>query len=703
VPIEYCAETGIYLLAGETFSYALAVDHDPVAGASAVPHVHWGARVTLDDARELRQRLPNHARPSGTWSHPRAHLEEYVAHGGYRHDEPALVVEFDDGVRSLELCVRTAELDGDELTVELADRAYPLRITLRYRVDPAYDTLVRSAEIHNDSSDPIVVHQAASASWAPPPRTGYRLTTLSGGYAAETHLRRRPVEIGRVVLESRTGITGHENQSWLALDVDAGEEHGEVWSTALLWSGSWRATVQALLDGGVHVTIGVGGDQPHRLAPGESLGLPDTIGVYAMDGHGAMSRKWQAYERDRVLPDPERLRPVLYNSWEATYFDVTAAGQLELARRARDLGVELFVLDDGWFRPNDDDRAGLGDWHPVPRRFPNGLAELAGQIKDLGLLFGLWVEPEMVNVDSDLYRAHPDWIHRWPTRKPTQARHQYLLDFGRADVRDWAVTTLDGLVADLGLDYLKWDMNRAMAEPYSATGRNPWVDQVRGVDDVIDRLRARHPGLLIESCASGGGRADLAILTRTHWVWPSDNTDALDRLFIQDGYTYAHSAMSMACWVTDCPGSLSGRSTPLEFRFHTAMCGVLGIGGDLASWSDEDLAAARELIGTYKQIRPLVQRGRQFRLGSPRTDETFGVAYVSDDGADAAVFAFAPHVRHAAVGQVLPVRGLDPDASYQDVDTGATYSANALRYRGLRLDLHGDYGSRLIRLRRVPG
>ena len=370
MPVDHCPATGIYLLNGTTFSYALAVDHDPDQSESAVRHIHWGARITLDDARELAVRTPTHARPSGTWSHPRAHLEEYVVQGGYRHDEAALEVEFGDGVRSAELYGVGATVDGEELTIRLADRHYPLRVTLHYRVDPGYDALVRSAEVHNDADHPVVLRRAASATWAPPPRTGYRLTTLSGGYAAETQVRQRRLEIGRVVTESRTGIAGHENQPWLALDSDADEYHGEVWSVALAWGGSWRATAQALLDGGTHVTLGVGGDLPHRLATGETLNLPETIGIYTASGHGATSRNWHAYERERVLPDPQRPRPVLYNSWEATYFDVTAAGQLELARTARDIGVELFVGDDGWFRPTGDDTAGLGDWRPVASRFP---------------------------------------------------------------------------------------------------------------------------------------------------------------------------------------------------------------------------------------------------------------------------------------------------------------------------------------------
>jgi alpha-galactosidase len=699
VPVEHCPDTGVYLLTGATFSYALAVDPDPDQRVPAARHIHWGARVTLDDARELMARPPRHARPSGTWSHPRAHQEEHVVQGGYRHDEAALLVEFADGVRSAELRAGSVEVAGDEVTVILVDRVYPLRVSLHYRVDSSHDALIRWAEIHNDGDDAIVVHQAASASWAPPPHSGYRLTTLSGGYAAETQLTQRPLEIGRVVLESRTGISGHENQPWLALDLAATEEHGEVWSTALLWSGSWEAIVQTMLDGGTHITLGRGADRPDRVPPRATLRLPDTVGIYTSDGYGSMSLKWHAYERDRVLPDPARLRPVLYNSWEATFYDVTATGQLELARRASDIGVELFVLDDGWFRPKDDDTAGLGDWYPVARRFPDGLADLADQVRGLGMMFGLWIEPEMVNADSDLYRAHPDWIRRWPTRPPTVARHQYLLDFGRTDVRDWATRTLDRLVTGIGIDYLKWDMNRAFAEPFSAEGGNPWIDQVLGVNEVIDRLRQAHPDVLVETCASGGGRGDLAMLSRTHWMWASDNTDPLDRLFIQEGYTYAHSAMSMACWVTDSPGSLSGRETPLTFRFHAAMCGVLGIGGDLADWSDADLAEAAGLIGVYKEIRPLVQTGRQYRLGSPRTDETFGVAFVAGD--QVAVFAFAPRVRHAAVGQELRLRGLDPDARYEDLSSGAIHGGNALRYRGFPLDLHGDYASRLIRLRRI--
>ncbi|SDS29744.1 alpha-galactosidase [Microlunatus soli] len=702
--IEHGADDGIYLLTGDDFGYALAVEPDPGPGAGPVRHLHWGAAITLDDARNLDARPATRAAPSGSWSQPRADQEEYVVDGGYRHDEPALSVEFADGVRSLDLRSAGVEVDVDELVIRLVDRVYPFEVMLHYRVEPGLGALVRSTELINRGAEPVLIHRAATAGWALPPRTDYRLTSLSGGYAAETQLTRRPVRIGRIVLESRTGITGHENQPWLAFDVDAGDDHGEVWSVALAWSGVWRATAQSLLDGGTHLTIGTGGELPSVLAAGERLDLPPSVGIYGGNGFDGLARRWHRYEIERVLPQPAALRPVLYNSWEATGFDVTAAGQLALARTARDLGIELFVIDDGWFRPRDDDTAGLGDWYEVPRRFPDGLRAVADEVHRMGLAFGLWVEPEMVSADSDLYRRRPDWIHRWPTREPTLQRHQYVLDFGRAEVVDWALRQLDRLVSDLDLDYLKWDVNRSLAEPYPGPRRrNPWLDHVRGFYRVLDGLRERHPELLIETCAAGGGRVDQGILSRSDWAWPSDNTDARDRLSIQHGFTQVHPTRAMACWVTDTPGVLSGRTMPLRFRFHVAMTGVLGIGADIAGWTAEESVQGRELIATYRRLRPTIQQGERFRLGAPDPERPFGVLFRSADGERIVIFAFALSIRHGARGQDLPLAGLDPTALYRDDSSGQTYSGSLLLHRGLRVELRGDYASTLITLSRVVG
>lgn len=679
-----------YLLHSAHMAYAFTMHPDAGLDEPVLRHLHWGAPITAGDVAVLGDREPHRRRPSGAWSRPRAHDEEYVAQGGLRRDEPGLVVEFGDRVRDLRLGLRGHTVDGDTVTVVLADVHYPFEVELTYRVLADVDAIVRTTRLRNTGAEPVTVVRVASACWAPPARNGYVMTTLSGAVLTETQVTTRPLVVGRTGVETRAGTTGHEHQPWVALG------HGnEVWSAALAWSGPHRTVVQTMDDGGTHLVQGVNDlGQHQRLEPGAELSLPESVGVYAPDGQQGASLRWQRYERRHVMRPG--IRPVLYNSWEATHYDIRTSHQVELAKTAKDLGVELFVVDDGWFRdPGGDGTTKLGDWDPTP-----GLVAISDAVHALDLRFGVWVEPENVNADSDLHRAHPDWCYRWPTREPTivpRLRHELVLDYSRADVRDHIVDTLDRLVTEARVDFLKWDMNRPLTE-LSTPDRMTALAHTEGLYDVLDRLIARHPNLLVESCAAGGGRIDHGIFRRAHWAWASDNTDALDRLYIQEGLSHLHAAATMMCWVTDAPGNLTPRHTPLRFRFHLAMCGLLGLGGDLLSMSDGELAAARALIAEYKEIRPTVQLGDQYRLGSA-SDDVFGVQYLHGD--DIVVFTFARQVRHLLQRAELRLTGLDPEASYVDVESGARYGGSLLCHRGLYLELAGDYVSSLTRLRRT--
>jgi len=681
-----------YLLRGDHVAYAFTLHEDAGLDEPVLRHLHWGAPITADDVAALAARVPDRRRPSGAWSRPRAHEEEFVAQGALRRDEPALVVEFADRVRDVRLRLVDHGLDDDTLRILLNDVHYPLEVELTYRVLAGVDAIVRTTRLRNTGTEPMLVERAASACWAPPPRDGYALTTLSGAVLTETQVTHRPLATGRTVIETRAGTTGHEHQPWVALSAGT-----EVWSAALEWSGPHRTVVQTMADGGTHIVQGVNDlGQRHRLDPGAELTLPDSVGVYAPDGHQGLSLRWKRYEQRHVLLDADLERPVLYNSWEATHYDIRPDHQLALATQAHDLGVELFVVDDGWFRePHSDGTTSLGDWAPTPE-----LRTLSDAVHAMGMRFGVWAEPENANADSELHRAHPDWFYQWPTREPTlvpRLRHELVLDYARADVRDHIVDSLDRLVTEARVDFLKWDMNRPLTE-LSTPDRMTALEHTKGLYDVLDRLRARHPDLLIESCAAGGGRIDHGIFRRTHWAWASDNTDALDRLFIQEGFGHLHAPAAMMCWVTDAPGTLSPRGTPLRFRFHLAMCGVLGLGGDLLAMPDADLAQARELIARYKDIRPAVQFGDQYRLGSA-ADDVFGVQYVHGD--DVVVFTFARQVRHLLQRRELALTALDPEASYVDVESGARLSGAMLMHRGLWLELAGDYASSLTRFHKV--
>ncbi|MFG2823782.1 alpha-galactosidase [Kitasatospora sp. NPDC048365] len=706
-PVSYHPDHGVAVLRTPNSCYALRL------GADGSPrHLYWGRPLPVDGLLAL----PAPRSPAASSFEDEAAADELGIQTGARFGPAGLQVRFADGTAGAQWQGAEPRIEGGELRLRLTDRRFPLAAELCYRVRPDTDVIERWTELTHTGTahdGPVTVTRLDSAAWTAPRLADYRIGHLVGGWNSEFRLHRDRLPVAETVLTSRRGLTGHHAAPWLALDDGtATEEHGEVRSTALAWSGSWRITVHRDPVGRTTWTGGYGHEGlTWTLRPGETLRTPVFAGLFTADGFGGASRAWHAYVRTAVLPQPLGDLPVLYNSWEATGFAVDHAGQLRLARLAARLGAELFVLDDGWFGERRSDRAGLGDWTPRADAFPDGLRPLADAVHGLGLRFGLWVEPEMVNPDSDLHRAHPDWVLHSPTRDATALRHQLVLDFSRPEVEAWAHRTLDRLVRDNAVDWLKWDANRPFTEaggparpgePGQSDPDRVWIDHVHAVHRIMDRLRADHPGLRIEACAGGGGRVDLAVLARTDQAWTSDNTDPVDRITVQHGYSQLLPARTMAAWVTDSPNPATGRTTPLRFRFHVAMAGALGLGGDLTRWSEEELAEAADLVAAYKRIRPLVQHGDQYRLTTEAG--TTAVHYAAADGTEHAVLAWRPttHFGHPAAPLRLPA--LDPGAHYRDLGTGRTHSGALLHHRGLDLDLPpGDYASRLVHLRRTDG
>ncbi|MEU2786809.1 alpha-galactosidase, partial [Streptomyces sp. NPDC007110] len=413
---------------------------------------------------------------------------------------------------------------------------------------------------------------------------------------------------------------------------------------------------------------------------------------------------WHRYERRLAGDRLHRTRKVLYNSWEATGFDVDAAGQLELAKVAADIGAELFVVDDGWFTGRADDTAGLGDWYPDPAAFPQGFDRFVEDVRGLGLDFGLWVEPEAVSPGSRLHTEHPDWVYRVDGRPARLVRNQLLLDLGRSDVQDFVIGTLDRLLGTYAVDYLKWDMNRPPTERGrpGAGAVDLDAEHVAGYLRVLDHLRTAHPHVTVEGCAGGGGRVDHLTLARTDVVWPSDNTAPLDRLSIQYGFLHAHAPHVMSSWVTDAPGVFDPRPRSLAFRFVNAMCGVLGIGADLRAWTPEERAEATRWITRYKEVRDVVHHGEARLLGSP-DEPTCGVQY---DAGERTVVAALSTGRLDGAPLVpgrparLRLRGLDPGARYRDTATGTTYGGAHLLHYGLPFAWNAGHDADLVVLTR---
>lgn len=694
--IHFDEPSRTWLLSTATSAYVLRLDE-----ADSPRQVHWGRPLTLPAARALA--LPAPPLVSSFDGVTDGDVELSVE-GGAVFGVAGLAVRYADGSGGVEWRYREHVIEGRQLEITFDDRHYPLRITLHYRVFPDNDVIERWITLrHTGTEAPVELRRCDSAQFALPVRPDYRVSHVFGGWSREFQLERSIVPVGETVFTSRRGTTSHQANPWVMVDAGtATEESGEVWGAALAWSGSWRLTVSRTPGGRLSVTGGFGHDGVSwRLLPGEEWTTPVLHGLYTVDGFGGASRRWHAHVRDHVLPRGNEPRPVLYNSWEATGFDVNEEGQTRLAARAAELGVEVFVMDDGWFGGRRGDSAGLGDWYPAASQFPNGLTPLINAVHALGMRFGIWVEPEMVNPDSELYGAHPDWVLHQPFRRRTELRNQLVLNFARPEVAAWAHTWLDRLVTGNGIDFLKWDMNRAFTEAGWPGADDPdrlWIDHVRAVYSIMDRLRADHPGLAIESCSGGGGRADLGILARTDQVWTSDNTDPVDRLAIQHGFTQLYPARVMSAWVTDNPAHFTGRSTPLRFRFHVAMAGVLGIGGNLSTWSPAELTEAADLIAEYREIRPTVQLGDLYRLS---TADGFVTAAQYLRGPEVVVLAWRPYTRFGLTSSRLPLAALDPDATYRDPRSGAKYLGTTLHTLGVPLDLPaGDYASTCVRLAR---
>ncbi len=651
--------------------------------------------------------------------------DEVVTFGDHTWHEPTLKVTFPGAadappVRDVRLryASHACELatDGREtLRIRMDDPAQPFSAWLCLRTDPANDVIERWLELENRGAHPVLVEQLGFGTLHLPAGR-WDLLHASGGWGAEFQSERVRLPVGTTSLESRSVHTGFVHHPFFLLSpsaAPAGEDHGIVHFGQLAWSGSWRLAFEQRPNGALHVH---GGYNPFdfalELAPGERHATPALIHGSCADGFSGASRRMHAFLCERVLPrtdPPEPLRPVLYNSWEASYFALSLESQIALARKSAAIGVELFCVDDGWFGGRRNDNAGLGDWIVSPDVFPTGLRPLADEVHRLGMKFGLWVEPEMVNPDSDLYRAHRDWVLHFPERPRTEQRHQLILDFGRPEVLAHLARVLAQVVEENDVDFLKWDMNRSASEPGSVVGKAIWRRHAEGVYALMDGLRRRFPRLAIESCSSGGGRVDAGILARTDQFWTSDNTDALARVSIQEGASLAYPARAMCCWVTHERNHQTGRRLELSTRFDVAMRGVLGIGSDLNALDEAELAEYANWIAFYKRIRNVVQNGVCHRLQRLETAGTSIVEYVLSDASEAVVSTVSVERRIAQLVPPARLRGLDPDALYAafDRDEREYVRARGAELEALGLDPNlgtGRYGpgySRTLWLRRI--
>lgn len=713
----YDAAAKVFRLDGGNTTYAFGVNR-----RSELQQIYWGGRLAPTDKFPEAQPKPEWASFDSSYNNT---PQEYAGWGAGLFNEPALKITFADGNRDLVLHYQSHTETANGFDVLLKDIERPIYVTLHYAIDAESGILARSATIENRGTEAVTVEQAAAAAWALP-AGHYTLNYLTGRWAGEWTLTQEPVHPGARVIESRRGSTGHQANPWFAIEAGGPDEnHGEVWFGALAWSGSWRITVEQDQLDEVRVTGGFNPfDFGYVLKPGEKLETPVFYGGYSAHGLGGASRLLHSYELKHILPRTAktagrpmpRPRPVIYNSWEATEFNVTEAGQMALAEKAAALGVDRFVMDDGWFGQRKDDHAGLGDWYVNPQKFPHGLKPLIDKVHALGMDFGLWVEPEMVNPDSDLYRKHPEWVLNFPGRPRSEQRNQLVLNLARPDVRDYVFGFLDKLLTENDIAFLKWDYNRNWSEPGwdqlpGAEQKKVYVAFTRNLYGILAELRKRHPNVEIESCSGGGGRVDLGILRYVDEVWPSDNTDPFDRLTIQDGFTYAYTPQIMMAWVTDSPHWLNHRSTSLVYRMLSSMQGSLGIGADIRKWTPEEMATAKRLIAVYHELQPTITEGSLYRLISPRNGSEFSATEtVNGSRSQAVVFAFIHSTQEGRGFPLLKLEGLDPEAEYAltavegkaKAGTPAAASGAWWMNHGLEMseEFRGDFQAAMFRLDR---
>ncbi|WP_054027408.1 alpha-galactosidase [Bacillus sp. FJAT-28004] len=703
-------------------------------------HVHWGGKVRGTNPGQL---LATRRRCSFSPSTDSSDLtlsldtlpQELPSFGGSDFRVPAYQIQLENGTTVSELIYESHRIyagkpaleglpstyemetsEAESLDIILSDNQIGLKAILTYTTFRDMDAVTRSVRYVNESGGKMKLLRALSMG-IDLPHDDFDMLQLSGTWARERHVERRPLASGGSVIESRRGASSHSLNPFLALlSKDATEEQGEAYGFSLVYSGSFVA--QAEVDP-YHTTRVVMGINPFDfcwlLEPGESFQTPETVLVYSSNGLGGMSRTYHKLYRTRLCRGSyrDRSRPVLLNNWEATYFDFDANKIEEIALEGKELGAELFVLDDGWFGKRDNDKSSLGDWFVDQRKLPEGLPHLVERVRKHGMQFGIWFEHEMVSPDSELYRAHPDWCLHVPDRRRTEARQQLVLDYSRQDVRDYIVHTISEVLHSCPITYVKWDMNRNMTEVGSALlpperQRETAHRCILGLYEVLERLTSAFPYILFESCSGGGGRFDPGMLYYMPQTWTSDNTDAAERLKIQYGTSIVYPISAMGAHVSAVPNHQVHRTTPLEMRGHAAMSGNFGYELNPALLTDEEKSAVKKQISLYKDMRFLIQSGEFYRLRSPFQGNDTAWMFVLENGSEALVAYFQVLSEPNAPLKKLRLNGLNSEQDYHVYDADRPedgeelFGGDELMRVGLKLPVwKGDFRSRLYRLRRV--
>lgn len=583
--------------------------------------------------------------------------------------------------------VYAEENEAETLEIYMEDCVSNLKVILLYGVVEQLDIITRSVIIENHGSENIIIEKAGSACLELLPGQ-YDLLSFCGRHTMERTVQRKRIGYGSSVFESRRGTSSHQyNPAFILADVNATEDCGNCYGIAFVYSGGFRFETEKDPYDQVRTVMSIQPEQfAYPLNPGERFVVPETIFSFSQNGFGALSHNYHNCINHHVIRRSfqKKMRPVLINSWEAAYFDFTGETMLELAKNAADVGIDLVVMDDGWFGKRDDDNSGLGDWEVNEEKLGCSLGTLIEKINELGVDFGIWIEPEMISEDSTLYRNHPDWVLQIPGRSPVRSRNQLVLDFSRKDVRNYIFASICKVLDQGNITYVKWDMNRSISDVYSHVNVRGTVlhDYVVGVYDFLEQMIQRYPELLIEGCSGGGGRFDIGMLYYTPQIWCSDNTDAIDRTKIQYGTSFFYPASAVGSHVSAVPNHQTGRITSLKTRAVVAMAGTFGYELNLQMLSAEEKEEIKEQVAVFKKQNELIQQGTYYRLTNPMEDAMAAWLFVSENKKHALFNVVVLDKQVNAGVAFIKLKGLLEGSTYISSEDNREYAADGLMEAG---------------------
>ncbi len=726
--IVYDASSKTFNLSTSKTSYVLKV-----LDSNHVAHVYWGKKIKAKNLDYVLRSKNWGSFLTNTDNIDDFMLEmtpqEYPGYGSTDLRTPAVELQFSDGTSATDfryeshniyvgknklnnLPATYVEDENEAMTLELTlvDSLKNVKLILSYSVFEEFDAITRSVKIINESNEDVNINRVLSAN-VDFRDSDYELLQLSGAWARERHIIRKEIRSGSQSIGSRRGSSSHAQNPFMALvRKDTTEQHGEVYGFSLIYSGNFLANVEVDMYENARVQIGINPfDFTWLLKSKEEFTAPEAVLVYSNEGLTGMSHIYNCLYGKRLCKGKYRdeVRPILINNWEATYFDFNETKIKEIAREATNLGMELFVLDDGWFGKRDDDNSSLGDWFVNEEKLKGGLNQLATEINEMGLQFGLWFEPEMVSPISELYKEHPDWCIHIPGRNRSEARRQLILDYSREDVCNYIIEKISEVLSSAPISYVKWDMNRNMSEIGSAklpANRQREVAHryILGLYKVLEEITTRFPDVLFESCSGGGGRFDPGMLYYMPQTWTSDNTDAIERLKIQFGTSMVYPNASIGCHVSAVPNHQVDRITPIETRGVVAMSGNFGYELDITKLPESEKEIIKEQVKLYKEIRETIQFGKCYRLSSPFENNDIAWMFISKDCEEIIVSFVRTLAKPNSKFISLKLVGLDESLKYEILGENIIVGGDELMNIGLNVpELKGDYQAKMWRLKKV--